>query len=69
MYGSYANQIFNPNFHGYIIVDDRRQYYDYEAPSVEGEFVVACSTVDLFLFAVISYEVLIFCFITSSYAI
>lgn len=55
MYGSYANQKFNTGFHGSIIREDISAIID----SFEGAFVVACSTANLFLNAVVSYEVLI----------
>jgi hypothetical protein len=41
MYGSYANQKFNPNFYGTII------YSFGKYPTFEGAFIVACSTANL----------------------
>ena len=66
MYGSYANQKLNPKWYGYVIV---RYYFgdyiDYAAwngasPSevFEGAFLVGCSTANLYLNAIIAYEVL-----------
>jgi len=54
MYGTYANQKFTLKFYGSIIscgFDDTHSF--------EGAFVVACSTANLYLNAVVSYEVLV----------
>jgi hypothetical protein len=42
MYGSYANQEFNPNFYGNIIYTFGRNYSTFE-----GAFILACSTANL----------------------
>jgi hypothetical protein len=42
MYGSYANQEFNPNFYGTIIYPFGRNYSTFE-----GAFILACSTANL----------------------
>jgi hypothetical protein len=56
MYASYANQTSNPNFFGIIIsVNDSE-----DSPTAfEGPFIIACSTANLYLNCVISYEILI----------
>jgi hypothetical protein len=55
MYGSYANQKFNPNYYGIIISVDGED----SSVAFEGPFIIACSTANLYLNCVISYEVLI----------
>jgi len=52
MYSSYANQKYNPHLDGVII-------HDRTVKSFEGAFVIACSTANLYLNCVVSYEVLI----------
>jgi len=54
MYGSYANQKYNPNFYGYII----RGYSD-KGSDFEGALFFACLTANAYLNAVVSYEMLI----------
>ena len=54
MYGSYANQKYNPAFFGAIIVGD----YD-GGDSFEAAFILACSTANLYLNCVVSYEMLV----------
>ncbi|OEU12506.1 hypothetical protein FRACYDRAFT_243756 [Fragilariopsis cylindrus CCMP1102] len=52
MYSSYVDQKYNPIFSGVITVDESNNPFS-------GAFVVACSTANLYLNCVISYEVLI----------
>jgi hypothetical protein len=58
MYGSYANMKYNPNFHGYILVDWIR-FFDDNTDSwyFEGAFALACSTACLYLNCVITRSI------------
>ncbi|OEU06015.1 hypothetical protein FRACYDRAFT_256861 [Fragilariopsis cylindrus CCMP1102] len=60
MYGSYANQKYNPNFNGLVIrsIPLRDEFNEY-GNAFEAAFVVACSTANLYLNCVVSYEILI----------
>ena len=49
MYGSYANQQYNSNFVGVIISTTGND---------EGALILACSTANLYLYCVVSYEML-----------
>ena len=56
MYASYANQKYNPAFSsGNLILNE--SHPPAEFASFEGAFVVACPTANLYLNAVVSYEV------------
>ena len=60
MYGSYANQKYNPNFNGLVIrsIPLRDEFNEY-GNAFEAAFVVACSTANLYLNCVVSYEILL----------
>ena len=56
MYGSYANQQYNPDFFGLIIyVSDENDGHS----AFECSFALACSTANLYLNCVVSYELLV----------
>ena len=60
MYGSYANQKYNPNFNGLIIRSiPLGDEFNENGNAFEAAFVVACSTANLYLNCVVSYEILL----------
>jgi len=67
MYGSYANQQYNPKISGAIIMDSREKAltimdnddYDVGENAFEPAFILACSTANLYLNCVVSYEMLV----------
>ena len=58
MYGSYAAQHYNPNFHGYVVGDFFSDTYTHVhgmeiSEIMEGSFAIACATANLYLNTII----------------